>query len=115
MLKTILVIFLVTFGGTFVSYKLIKVVSNDPMLDHAKFGDMFTGYYPHYKKGASLSDKAAEDWKAGYVNRSIDEVIPWVLIALVLWLSMGIYSGFKVYSGSWLSRGKSHRLIGHHS
>jgi hypothetical protein len=112
-LKTLIVIFLVTVGGTFVSYRGIRLIANDPMLTDAKFGDVFTGYAPHYKKGASLSQKAAEDWKAGYINKSIDEIVPWVLIALVLSLTAGGYAGFKVYSGTWL-RGRNHqRLIGH--
>jgi hypothetical protein len=108
-LKTLVVIFLVTAGGTFVSYKLVKLIANDPYLEYCKFSDVFTGYRPKYRKGFTLSDKAAENWKAEYVNASINEIVPYVMIALVIWLSIGGYAGLKVYSGTWLSAGKQRR------
>ena len=88
-------------GGTFVSYQVVKLVAADPYLDMTKFGDVFTGYRPKYRKGWSLQDKAKEDWKAGYVNRALDEVIFYVFIFLAIFSSLGFIAAFKVYSGTW--------------
>lgn len=109
-LKTFIVMFAITAGGTFATFETIRLIVNDPYLDMSKFGDVFTGYRPKYRKGASLQDKAAEDWKAGYVNRSLDEVIPYVLIAMVCFFSVAVVAGFKVYSGTWWSRKGNLRL-----
>jgi hypothetical protein len=102
-LKTLIILILISAGGTFGSYKVIKLIAADNYLDQSKFGDVFTGYRSKYKKGASLSDKAAEDWKAGYINQAIDDVIPYVLISLVTFVSLGFVAAFKVYSGTWWS------------
>jgi hypothetical protein len=100
-LKTFIVMFVITAGGTFLTFETIRFFLDDPYLNMSKFGDVFTGYRPKYRRGASLNDKAAEDWKAGYINRSLDEVVPYVLVSLVCFLSLGIVAGFKVYSGTW--------------
>ncbi len=96
-----IVMFLVTFGGTFLSYKVIKLATDEPLLDNAKFWDVFTGYKPRYKKGATLSMKAADDFKASQINNAIDEIVPYVLIALFCFLCLAVIAGFKVYSNSW--------------
>jgi hypothetical protein len=99
--KTLLILVLVTVSGTFVSYKLIKIAAADPLLDQSKFGDVFTGFRPRYKKGATLGDKAAVNWKAALINQSVEEIVPFVLIAMFIFLCLGVVAAFKVYSGAW--------------
>ena len=99
--KTLLIVFMVTASGTFASYKIIKLVAADPMLDQSKFGDVFWGYKPIFRRGMTEETKATLKWKAGIINQSIDEIMPYVLIALFIFLSFGVIAGFKVYSGSW--------------
>lgn len=99
--KTLLVFFMIAAGGTFLSFQVIKLAAADPYLDMTKFADVFTGYRPKYRRGWGPEEKAREDWKAGYINNALDQVIFWVFIFLAIFSSLGIIAAFKVYSGTW--------------
>lgn len=99
--KCLLVIFVITFGGSLLTFKILVATSDNPLLQEAGFRDVFSGYKPRYKKGFTMADKANADTKAAQINAAIDEIIPWMLIAIVSFFSLSMYPVFKILSYAW--------------
>jgi hypothetical protein len=99
--KCLLVIFFITFVGSFLSFKILVLTSNKPVLQEAKFRDVFIGYKPKYRKFATPSDKAMANAKASEINAAIDEILPWMLIAVIGFFSLSLYPAFKIWSYAW--------------
>lgn len=100
-LKCLLVIVMITFGGSYLTFKVITLASEDIMLKEAGFRDVFAGHKPKYKKGANQSDRALADFKSRQINAAIDEILPWMLIAVVSFFSLSLYPVFKIWSYAW--------------
>jgi hypothetical protein len=99
--KCLLVMFLITFGGSFLAFKILTLTSDKPIIMEAKFRDVFIGYKPKYRKFATPSDKAIANTKATEINAALDEILPWMLIAVIGFFSLSLYPVFKIWSYAW--------------
>lgn len=99
--KCFLVMFVVTFIGTFITFKVLQASTDNPYLKDAGYREWITGHKVKYKKGSNLRDKALADTKAARVNEALDEILPWMLIAFVISFSFGLYPCFKIWSYAW--------------
>ncbi|HEX2898978.1 MAG TPA: hypothetical protein VHS96_04585 [Bacteroidia bacterium] len=93
--------FLITFGGSFLTFKILTLTSDKIIIREAGFRDVFAGYQPKYKKGFNMSDKAQADHKASLVNDALYDILPWMLIAVISFFSLSMYPVFKIWSYAW--------------
>lgn len=103
LVKCLIVMFLITFGGSYATFKVLQLTSDNPKLDEANMRDVFIGHRAKYKKWFTVSDKAVADFKSREINAAIDEVFAWMLIAVVSFFSLSMYPVFKIWSYAWWS------------
>ncbi|MEY3441868.1 MAG: hypothetical protein RLZZ519_149 [Bacteroidota bacterium] len=101
LVKCLLVMFLITFGGSFLSFKILTLASDKVIIREAGFKDVFIGYQPRYRKFSTMSDKAFMDLKARDINDALLDILPWMLIAVIGFFSLSLYPVFKIWSYAW--------------
>ncbi len=101
LVKCLMVTFLITFGGSFLTFKVLTLISDKPIIKEAGYKDVFLGYTPKYRKFSTLGDKAFMDLKAREINDALLDILPWMLISVVCFFSLSMYAVFKIWSYAW--------------
>jgi hypothetical protein len=97
--KCLLVTFFITFGGSYLTFKILALTSDNVLVQKAVYKDVFLGYKPKYKRGFIIDPKLTAE--AHVINEGLEEFLPWMLLSVVCFFSLSMYPVFKIWSYAW--------------